>query len=86
MRIANSSLEGVGGGGGGGGGGFGDNSGNPLRRDNFFSYKHFGSPTRGEMAQIVSGACHFVQYVTFLVVSRETSVLEGTAVTTHNSI
>ena len=27
--------------------------GNPVRRDNFFSYKHFGSPTRGEMAQIV---------------------------------
>ena len=40
----------------------------------------------GEMAQIVSGARHFVQYVTCLAVSRETSVLEGTAVTTHNSI
>ena len=53
--------------------------------DNFFSYKHFGSPTRDEMAQIVSGARHFVQYVTCLAVSRETSVLEGTAVTTHNS-
>ena len=60
-------------------------AGNPVRRDNFFSYKHFGSPTRGEMAQIVSGARHFVQYVTCLAVSRETSVLEGTAVTTHNS-
>ena len=60
--------------------------GNPVRRDNFFSYKHFGSPTRGEMAQIVSGAHHFVQYVTCLAVSRETSVLEGTAVTTHNSM
>ena len=47
---------------------------------------NFGSPTRGEMAQIVSGASHFVQYVTCLAVSRETSVLEGTAVTTHNSI
>ena len=55
-------------------------------RDNFFSYKHFGSPTRGEMAQIVSGARHFVEYVTCLAVLRETSVLEGTAVTTHNSI
>ena len=43
-------------------------------------------PTRGEMDQIVSGARHFVQYVTCLAVSRETSVLEGTAVTTHNSI
>ena len=63
-----------------------DNSGNPGRRDNFFSYKHFGSPTRGEMAQIVSGARHFVQYVTCLPVSRETSVLEGTTVTTHDSI
>ena len=51
-----------------------------------FSNKHFGSPTRGEMAQIVSGARHFVQYVTCLAVSRETSVLEGTIVTTHNSI
>ena len=50
------------------------------------SYKHFGSPTRGEMAQIVYGARHFVEYVTCLAVSRETSVLEGTAVTTHNSI
>ena len=30
-----------------------DRKGNPVRRDNFFSYKHFGSPTRGEMAQIV---------------------------------
>ena len=39
-----------------------------------------------EMAQIVSGARHFVEYVTCLAVSRETSVLEGTAVTTHNSI
>ena len=38
------------------------------------------------LAQIVSGARHFVQYVTCLAVSRETSVLEGTAVTTHNSI
>ena len=38
------------------------------------------------MAQIVSGARHFVQYVTCLAVSRETSVLEGTTVTTHNSI
>ena len=48
---------------------------------------YFGSPTRGEMAQIVSGTRHFVQYVTCLAaVSRETSVLEGTAVTTHNSI
>ena len=66
----------------GGGGG-----GNPVSRDNFFSYKHFGSsPTRGEMTQIVYGAHHFVQYVTCLAVSRETSVLEGTAVTTHNSI
>ena len=62
------------------------NSGNPVRRDNFFSYKHFGSPTRGEMVQIVYGARHFVEYVTCLVVSRETSVLEGAAVTTHNSI
>ena len=53
-------------------------------RDNFFSYKHFGSPTRGEMAQIVYGARHFVEYVTCLAVSRETSVLEGTAVTTHD--
>ena len=44
------------------------------------------SPTRGEMAQIISGARHFVEYVTCLAVSRETSVLEGTAVTTHNSI
>ena len=60
--------------------------GNPVRRDNFFSYKHFSSPTRGEMAQIVSGARHFDQYVTFLAVSREISVLEGTAVTTHDSI
>ena len=58
---------------------------NPVRRDNIFSYKHFGSPTRGEMAQIVSGARHFVQYVTCLAVSRETSVLEGTIVTTHNA-
>ena len=33
-------------------------------RDNFFSYKHFGSPTRGEMAQIVYGSRHFVEYVT----------------------
>ena len=61
-------------------------AGNPVRRDNFFSYKHFGSPTRGEMAQIVYGARHFVEYVTWLAVSRETSVLEGTAVTTRNSI
>ena len=38
------------------------------------------------MAQIVSGARHFVEYVTCLAVLRETSVLEGTAVTTHNSI
>ena len=38
------------------------------------------------MTQIVSGARHFVQYVTFLAVSREISVLEGTAVTTHDSI
>ena len=60
--------------------------GNPVRRDNVFSYKHFGSPTRGEMAQIVYGARHFVEYVTWLAVSRETSVLEGTAVTTRNSI
>ena len=30
--------------------------------------------------------CHFVQYVTYLAVLRETSVLEGTAVKTHNSI
>ena len=37
-------------------------------------------------AQIVSGARQFVEYVTCLAVSRETSVLEGTAVTTHNSI
>ena len=44
--------------------------GNPVRWDNFFSYKHFGSPIRGEMAQIVSGACHFVEYVTCLSVSR----------------
>ena len=57
-----------------------------VRRDNVFSYKHFGSPTPGEMAEIVSGARHFVQYVTCLAVSRETSMLEGTAVTTHNSI
>ena len=35
---------------------------------------------------IVSGARHFAQYVTCLAVSRETSVLEGTAVTAHNSI
>ena len=60
--------------------------GNPVMRDNFFSYKHFGSPTRGEMAQIVSGARHFVEYVTCLAVSKESSVLEGRAVTTHNSI
>ena len=39
----------------------GGGGGNPVRRDNFFSYKHFGSPTRGEMTQIVSGARHFVQ-------------------------
>ena len=52
----------------------------------FSHCKHFGSPTRGEMTQIVSGARHFVEYVTCLAVSRETSVLEGTAVTTHNSI
>ena len=81
MRIANSS-RGVGG---------GELSrlgrwGNPIRRDNFFSYKHFGSPSRDEMAQIVSGVRHFLQYVTCLAVSRETSVLEGTAVSTHNSI
>ena len=55
-------------------------------RDNLFSNKHFGLPTRGEMAQIVFGSRHFVQYVTCLAVSRETSVLEATAVTTHNSI
>ena len=61
------------------------NSTNCLH-DNANSYKYFGSPTRGEMAQIVSGAHHFVQYVTCLAVSRETSVLEWTAVTTHNSI
>ena len=61
--------------------------GYPVRRHNFFSYKHFGSPTRGEMAQIVSGARHFVEYVTCQAVSRETiSVLEGTAVAAHNSI
>ena len=42
--------------------------------------------SRGEMTQIVSGARHFGEYVTCLAVSRETSVLEGTAVTTHNSI
>ena len=29
------------------------------------------------MAQVVSGARHFVQYVTCLAVSRETSVLRG---------
>ena len=34
----------------------------------------------------LGGGGHFVQYVTCLAVSRETSVLEGTAVTTHNSI
>ena len=50
-----------------------------------FSHITF-SPTRGEMAQIVSGARHFVEYVTCLAVLRETSVLEGTAVTTHNSM
>ena len=33
------------------------------------------------MTQIVSGARHYVEYVTCLAVSRETSVLEGTAVT-----
>ena len=38
------------------------------------------------MAQIVYGARHFVEYVTWLAVSRETTVLEGTAVTTRNSI
>ena len=36
--------------------------------------------------KFVSGVDHFVEYVTCLAVSRETSVLEGTAVTTHNSI
>ena len=83
-------------GGGGGGGGarqlgwasclVSAGRGNPVRRDDIFSYKHFGSPIRGEMAQIVSGTRHFVQYVTCLAVSGETSVLERTAVTTHNSI
>ena len=73
-------------GGGGGGGGETTREGNPVRRDNFFSYKHFGSPTRDEMAQIVYGVRHFAEYVTCLAVSRETSVLEGTAVTTRNSI
>ena len=58
-----------------------DRWGNPVRRDTF-SHIHYGSPTRGDMAQIVSGARHFVQYVTCLAVSRETSVLKGTAVTT----
>ena len=38
------------------------------------------------MTQIVYGARHFVEYVNWLAVSRETSVLEGTAVTTRNSI
>ena len=71
---------------GGGGGGRSRQLGWAVRRDNVFSYKHLGSPTRGEMAQIISGARHFVQYVTCLAVSRETSVLEGTTVSTHNSI
>ena len=35
------------------------------------------TPPRDEMAQIVSGVRHFLQYVTCLAVSRETSVLEG---------
>ena len=35
------------------------------------------------MAQIVSGARHFVQYVTYLAVSRDIGVLEGTAVKTQ---
>ena len=38
------------------------------------------------LAQIVYGVRHFAEYVTCLAVSRETSVLEGTAVTTRNSI
>ena len=50
-----------------------------------FSHINTLARLRGEMAQIVYGARHFVEYVTCLAVSRETSVLEGTAVTTRNS-
>ena len=40
--------------------------------------------TREETVHVVSGARHFVQYLTYLAVPRETGVLKGAPVTTHN--
>ena len=57
-----------------------------MRTQTHLGWGRGGTTRVGEMAQIVSGARHFVKYVTCLAVSRETSVLEGTAVTTQNSI
>ena len=31
-------------------------SGNPVKRENFFSYRHFSSPARDETVQIAFGA------------------------------
>ena len=45
-----------------------------------------GGTTFSHINTLARLARHFVQYVTCLAVSRETSVLEGTTVTTHNSI
>ena len=79
-------------GGGGGGGGWVEGettrvgaSAGRVTLSGGTTFSHINTLARlPEMAQIVSGTRQFVQYVTCLAVSRETSVLEGTAVTTHN--